>query len=239
MSRRKDRRCEDCGTSIAGRGGRAIRCEPCQDVVDRERDHDRHAASSERRSTILRLRRQDLSEPDPAEYQDPGEVVDYSRGDPLPGMRPVAHYRSSPRHDHARRVQEDHARQMADAEPDQLDWSQLQDARANDRRAAFPPGAGSPALDGGFRGRGEAPEITDWATAGQLYRPSPAAGQRLASAQAHDRWGGRVQPAPPVAQGQLHSAVPYVQERERAVVVQEKAASDFMRQQAGYGSWRR
>ena len=156
----------------------------------------------------------------------PEVVVDYSGGG---AHRPTGRQpaRNNPRHDTARRLQMDCEDQHV-GDSDMLSWDRVVN-RAPDNTVLFP----AP----GFRGGREAPPITDFQAAGMAYRPSPAAGQRMAAAQAHDRWGGRVQPAPPVASSQLSSSVPYVEQRERVQAEQERQASEHIRSMAA--GWRR
>jgi hypothetical protein len=97
VSRRKDRRCADCGDLITARGGRAVRCVPCQAAVDRDRDADRHAANRERLSTLRRLRRLGTPAVEPPEVL---ETVDYSQGgEQAPRLYPKFPNHQNPRHD--------------------------------------------------------------------------------------------------------------------------------------------
>src|SRR5437016_3803062 len=153
-----------CGTELNGRRRRCPECKLKQ-----------RAAAEKRRYHLDRD--QDVTDYERADELPP---VDYSQGgDPQPGMRPIDPYRNNPRHDTARRVQDDRARQMAesgeDLDADQVTWDQIAGRADDHSKVSFPAAPGSPALGGGFRGRGEAPEISDWASAGELYRPSAAA----------------------------------------------------------------
>jgi hypothetical protein len=224
---KEKRECSEdgCHIDISHKGNRAKRCDDHQAAFHASRERDRYSRVKDKISTHRILRRQGAEE-----YEGPHEddVIDYTRGDPQPGLRPLTGYRSPSRHDTARRVQEDHARRLADAEPDQASWDEVVN-RQPDRRVAFPPAPGSSALAGGFRGRGEVPEITDWASAGQFYRPSPAAGQRALQAHTSDRFGGRVEYPPAIHSGQLESNAPHLQAREAVQAAQVRQASEHSR----------
>lgn len=236
MSRRKDRRCHDCGQPLRGRGGRATRCGPCQAAVNKVRDADRHAANRERRSTLRRLARQGLSEAEPEDLVN--EVVNYTRAEQAPRLDPAFPYRPNPRHDAATRASLD-LHESASDEPDQATaWDRMFHRGNSDGGVIFPaPNMGTSGR--GIRGRDSVPEITDWAAAGMLHRPSPAAGQRAMQAHVQDRFGGKVAMSPPIHSGQLESNAPHLQAREQVQIEQQRMASEHARSLAGYNSMRR
>jgi hypothetical protein len=199
------------------------------------RDAERHASNRERVSTLRRLRRQGLNELDPDERQ-PDRIIDYTVADQRPRLAPLSPARQNPRHDTATRIRMDHqAQDVGDSE--MTDWETLQAARARygHTTVAFPAPPGSP--ERGFRGRDEAPQITDWAAAGELYRPSGRAGQAALAQQAQDRFGGRVSMPPPVHSSQISSSMSAMEQREQVQVQRDRQASDHMRNMAA--SWRR
>jgi hypothetical protein len=212
-----------CGAEVSGRRKRCKECRrKLQRSLDKRRYHERRA--------------QNASD---YEHMDDLPVIDYTVADQAPQLAPPAPGRN-PRHDRAAWFAAEHARQIreADEDPELATWEGVM-ARvtADDRRVSFYPAPDMGRPVRGFRGRGEAPEITSWDVEGMLYRPSPVAGQRAVEAHVHDPWGGRVTPAPPVHSSQLSSAVPYVEARERAEAAGEKRASEAIR--AMVESWRR
>jgi hypothetical protein len=87
------------------------------------------------------------------------------------------------------------ARESADDEqPDQATWNELAN-RQPDSRVSFPAPSWSPAAVGNqFRSYDDPGPVVNSAAAGELYRPSPASGQRALHGHLVDRFGGRVDP---------------------------------------------
>jgi hypothetical protein len=209
----------DCGTPVSGRRKRCRSCRrKLQRALDKRRYHE--------------LRGQDVGDYEHVERM-PEVVVEYARGDPQPGMRPLSvGYRSPSRHDTARRVQEDHARRLAEdegLEAEQTTWDTIAAGRADDRRVSFPAPM-TPADPWARRSsRYDGQAIDNPAAEGMAFSAPNVAGRAAATAHAHDRWGGRVQPAPPIHSAQLHSSVPYVQEREAVQVAEGRRADEHAR----------
>lgn len=220
------RLCEGgCGREVSSR---RRRCPACKKAYRAAKARDTYRAVRDRMAD-----RYDGDDEVPV----PEVVVDYSGGG---AHRPTGRQpaRNNVRHDTARRVAMDYqARQIQEAEmADQSSWDRVMGRHtADDRSTLFPAPSLGP--ERGFRGGRETPAVTDFHAAGMAYRPSPAAGQRMAAAQAHDRWGGRVSPGPPIHSSQISSAVPYVEQRERVQVEQERQASEHIRSMAA--GWRR
>jgi hypothetical protein len=153
MSRRRNRCCERCGEPLTGRGGRAVRCAPCQ-VDDRaERDRARHAGSrEEQRSTRRRLQRQGLSEPPPSvpavhggdgRSRPPTIITTAAQAARAAAEKPVAErrlYRQNPRHDAATRARLDRDEE-AEAS-DMTTWDALNGPARNGRTVDFHPAQG-------------------------------------------------------------------------------------------------
>jgi hypothetical protein len=180
-------------------------------------------------------------------------VVDYSRGgDALPGLRPVAHYRSNPRHDgvtRARLEQEEAEKPGGGTEPNWAEMTAQAAAReASGHWARFPappmhsyapdPLGRSAPRDRGVRDNGMPYELVNPAAEGVAYVRSPAAGQRALQAAKASRFGN-VEMPPPIHSGQLAAPPTTMVNAEKTAVAEEKTASEHMRSQAGYASMRR
>ena len=215
------RLCEGgCGREVSSR---RRRCPECKRAYRAQKARDAYRAVRDRVAD-----RYDGDDEVPV----PEVLVDYSGGG---AHRPTGRQpaRNNARHDTARRVAMDYQAQHA-GDPDMRSWDELS-VRQPDNRVTFPAPSFGP--EPGFRGGRETPPITDWASAGQLYRPSHAAAQRMVQGHASDRFGGRVQYPAPIHSSQVSSSVPYVEQRERVQAEETRRASDHIRSMVA--GWRR
>jgi hypothetical protein len=179
---------DQCDADISHKGNRAKRCDEHQRAFHAAQERSRYGRVKDAISTRRVLRRQGAAEYEPPEEL---EVIDYTRGDPLPGMRPLS--RRSPgqhwTHDHATRVQRLRAMQESGEGEELSSWDAIQQrAKAPGHRVMFPPAPGSPAASGGFSSY-DAPRPPDFPdVAGELYRPGPAINTG-ANGHLFDRWG--------------------------------------------------
>jgi hypothetical protein len=170
---RRQKRCADCGADISRRGNRAQRCQSCQASHEATQERERYHEQRDTISTRRILERQGASE-----YVAPrnDEVIDYTTADQVPQFRQLSS-RQNPRHDHATRVRQQHAMELADeGESEMVSWDQLVGRHAEpDTRASFPAPMGSPAFVGGssFRGGREVRLVDFPDVAGIAYAPRP------------------------------------------------------------------
>jgi hypothetical protein len=181
-------------------------------------------------------------------------VVDYSRGgDALPGLRPVAHYRSNPRHDgvtRARLEQEEAEKPGGGTEPNWAEMTAQAAAReASGHWARFPappmhssapdPLGRSAPRDRGVRDNGMPYELVNPAAEGVAYVRSPAAGRRAMQAAKASRFGPNVPMAAPVQSGQLAAPPTAMVEQEAAQAEAVRTASEHLRSLGPSASLRR
>jgi hypothetical protein len=228
-----------CGTEISGR---RKRCPECRRLRRNSQERNRYEVHADDINERRLLQRYGPAAFEAAEYGDEPEVVDYTKADAAPGLRPVAHHRQNPRHDAVTRARLDRQAQEPAADPELADWGDLvaMRERFGMRTVDFPaPDMGSYAPDPlgrsvprsrGLYGRNDDPrELVNPAAEGVAIVASPVAGQRALQAAQESRFGPGISMPAPIHSSQLHSSMPAMERAERAVVVQRQAASEHSR----------
>ena len=249
---------EECGADLTGYPPASKYCSIAHAALaKREQEaayarRNRPLINRRRRNREAKKARQGGVVPDPSPqdaYDGDDNVIDYTVADQAPKFLGIA--RGHPRHDSVTRARL--ARQAQDADVDMTDWSDLVAMQNSGRWVRFdtPPtethgdaftangiGQSVPRSRGLYGRADEARELINPAAEGMAVVASPARGRAMVQEHTESRFGS-VEMPPPIHSGQLAAPPTTMLNAEKAVVAEERTASDHLRAQAGYAAWRR
>jgi hypothetical protein len=165
------------------------------------------------------------------------EIVDYSKGGyTAPGLAPPVQWRQPAHLDRVTKVQREHAEQVAAST--MTSWDEVANRAPDSRMVTFPAPSLGP--EPGIRGGRERPHGAEVnaAAGGNLYRPAPMSAVQMRATQP-GRFGPNVREPVQATSAHFESNVPNLVRQEEVQAEQVRQASENLRTQAGYASWRR